>query len=237
MVRVHVQVSDAVFTQRLHAELRLPPLPTKMACRNVFSDRQYSEFRKTSEFISREPWCLTKAAAYIAQLTSDNASGTSTSWMLPELSWFVQAGPACEVTTPQYEIPEEALLPAKPQAIEVHPTAITRTAASASRKKRRHVVAEDVGDPRPPQSARVQADQHKRRVGVPAPDDRLGCSKCRHGRSGCANCRKKKGMLIVDNQWVWPAMLEPEGTAEGAVQRKPAASPRVGEEMLGDDSK
>ena len=210
-------------------------MPTKMACRNVFSDRQYSEFRKTSEFISKEPWCLTKAAAYIAQLTSDNASGTSTSWMLPELSWCVQAGPACKVENPDYVIAEEALLPTKPQAIEVHPAAIMRKAASG--KKRRCVAAEGVGDPRPPQSARVQADQHTQ-VGVPAPDARLGCGKCRYARSGCAKCRKKKGMLIVDNQWVWPAMLVPEGTAERAVQRKPAAaSSRVGEEMLGDDSK
>eukprot|EP00438_Fugacium_kawagutii_P010345 Skav210916 [mRNA] locus=scaffold4127:33786:39501:+ [translate_table: standard] len=57
--------------ERLQA---LGPAPAQQLSRNLFSERQHSEFRKTARQIALPPWNLTRASIYLIELCSNNMS-------------------------------------------------------------------------------------------------------------------------------------------------------------------
>ena len=201
---------------------KLPDKPDQMTCRLEFSERHIKEIEKTAAFVRKAPWSMEAAGLYVDTLVKNNMAGTSVDWTLPELERFWDLGTKTVEVSAEHDngwIPDEDLLPTAPQIPQIHPNVIARK--PPRQRKMRKTADPELGDPSPagPKLAKEKKpspkedkkkEKKKKKIACakrPAPDDRLGCGTCRQSQVGCTACRKRKGMVVQDGAWAWPAAL------------------------------
>ena len=98
---------------------RLRQVPWARKDRNVISDRQKKEYRKTAEAAVQRPWCLLRAGAYLEKWVADNEAGTyGAPPTIPLLTSMVSSEP---VWAEDMAVEWQAYAPAPPVRIEVGP--------------------------------------------------------------------------------------------------------------------
>ena len=100
-----------------YAQLRQVPWARKD--RNVISERQKKEYRKTAEAAVQKPWCLLRAGAYLEKWVADNEAGTyGAPPTIPLLTSMVSSEP---VWAEDMAVEWQEYAPAPPVRIEVGP--------------------------------------------------------------------------------------------------------------------
>ena len=150
------------------------PVPKEVLPRNAFSEEQAKQYLKTAKVVARPPWNLDLAAEYLKGLVERNkAKGYGTP---PELRFV--AGDNYSAFSKGASFPEEwdTFAPGTPAAIVVKP--VRGDVPGPVLKRRRLAAKTDVEE-------------------QPSAGLRLGCTKCRNSKRGCARCKKLAAAAAV----------------------------------------
>ena len=100
-----------------------------LAARKVLSERQVKEFCRTAEAVGARPWSLDRAQAYLEALVENNEKGSSSTWILPDISWVLNPPVRCHGSLDLRSLfdAEEVSAQLNPSKISARPTAKRRT--------------------------------------------------------------------------------------------------------------
>ena len=173
--------------------------------RNALSDRQVSEFRKTAEAVSAEPWLMHRAADYLTAWLDQSVAGR---WPQPAPhGWVMEDHDQERVEGPDFSVEWKRFAPKSPAAVVVKRRAT---------KQGKHAAFPPVGQPvldtvfedtvleLPADDNPLEEPVRRRGCGRGRGRGRgrgikrpatcvtgAGCSKCRYVEKGCSRCRSE----------------------------------------------